>query len=150
MCHCQPHTLLKIWTTVLIFGFQNEVLPFSPLWLYLRSALSFSFFFASVSFRRFFHLFFHCLAFPLWASLDQGWRSSWTGKVLYEARCVCFCEGAAIWFPRSGSNCGTEGATLVFYMASILDKSPTTQMAIALPPRDVALDKRTRDRGSGS
>ena len=58
---------------------------------------------------------------------------------------------ASMVFPRSGSNCGTEGATLlVFYMASLLDKSPTTQIAIALPPQDIALDKRIRGRGSGS
>lgn len=66
---------------------------------------------------------FYCFfrpAFPLWTWPDRGWRSSWSRKVLYE---FPYSLGKArlfgldvISFSRSGSRCGTEGATLpVFY-----------------------------------
>lgn len=40
MCHCQPHTAPGFGQPVLIKGNQYEVIPFSPLWLHIRSAFS--------------------------------------------------------------------------------------------------------------
>lgn len=53
--------------------------------------------------------------------------------------------------PKVCFDCGTEGATLLlFYTLFFLDISRTTQKVIALAPQNITLDKRTRDRGSGS
>ena len=42
MCHCQPATALRSGQPVLILGIQHEVLPFSPLWLHVRSFFPFA------------------------------------------------------------------------------------------------------------
>ena len=53
-------------------------------------------------------------------------------------------------FSRSGSPCGTEGGYPCTRHPAFPDRLPTTQVATALAPRDMTLDKRIRARGSGS
>ena len=80
MCHCQPATALRSGQSVLILGIQHEVLPFSPLWLHVRTLFPFAknSCFSHVLCSTFFHV-------PRGRDLHSGLASIQTGN-LYKAR----------------------------------------------------------------
>lgn len=115
MCHCQPHTAPGFGQPVLISGIQYEVIPFSPLWLHIRSAFSLR--------ERFLILTLLPLSFVQHSlsRLRPTEAGGLAGRARYSLRPVVLSGKVRLFgfhgtpSPRSGSNCGTEGPTLLVF-----------------------------------